>query len=171
MLWRCWPPPPKGVVPLLPCGGGVSIKTIDYARYTPRRARDMDMGDTWRTVHDSSGSDAWGSVVLLFLTRACRRPGTPVLLNGQWATCHSGAPHWCASGLKAKMKPFGYGYYNEYSSSDRFLPVRVSSFPVGFSEPRGLRSGLESEALRVVLHGFHRTLLHLTCHAPRAVNY
>ena len=30
----------------------------------------------------------------------------------------------------------------------------VSSFPVGFSGPRGLRSGLASEALRVVLRGF-----------------
>ena len=30
----------------------------------------------------------------------------------------------------------------------------VSSFPVGFSEDRVLRSGLASEALRVVLRGF-----------------
>ena len=36
----------------------------------------------------------------------------------------------------------------------RVVPVCVSSFPVGFSGPRVLRSGLASEALRVVLRGF-----------------
>ena len=35
----------------------------------------------------------------------------------------------------------------------RVVPGCVSSFPVGFSGPRGLRSGLVSEALRVVLRG------------------
>ena len=36
----------------------------------------------------------------------------------------------------------------------RFFRLCVSSFPVGFSGPRGLRSGLASEALRIVLRGF-----------------
>ena len=43
----------------------------------------------------------------------------------------------------------------------RVVPVRVSSFPVGFSAPRGLRSGLVCEAPRVVLRGFVYLLVYL----------
>ena len=64
-------------------------------------------------THDSRLETAAAKLNMTLTTRACRGAGTPVLLNGKWATCHGGAPHWCASGLKAKMKPFGYGYYNE----------------------------------------------------------
>jgi hypothetical protein len=65
-------------------------------------------------THDSRLETAAAKLNMTLNTRACRGAGsTPVLLNGQWATCHGGAPYWCASGLKAKMKPFGYGWYTD----------------------------------------------------------
>ena len=62
-------------------------------------------------THDSRLETAAAKLNMTLITRACRGAGTPVLLNGQWATCHGGDPYWCASGLKAKRKKFGYGWY------------------------------------------------------------
>jgi hypothetical protein len=62
-------------------------------------------------AHNSSLETAAAKLNITLPTRACRGAGTPVLLNGQWATCHGGDPYWCASGLKAKRKKFGYGWY------------------------------------------------------------
>jgi hypothetical protein len=59
-------------------------------------------------AHNSCLETAAAKLNLTLTTRACRRAGTPVLLNGQWATCHNSVPHWCASGLRVKQKPFGY---------------------------------------------------------------
>ena len=59
-------------------------------------------------AHNSRLETAAAKLNMTNATRACRLAGTPVLLNGQWATCHNNFPHWCASGLRVLQKTFGY---------------------------------------------------------------